>query len=108
MKKENHLKALPGDQVVSINDRKRLSKIQEQYPKLEIIIGKVVDGDEPVHLDMGDMDKQRTEIFDAATQSIFGERVDKLDRERRLPTTAILMLASFLAGIGACFLAYNL
>ena len=107
MSKET-LKALPGEQIVSINDRKRLDRIKEQYPKLEIIIGEVAAGDAPVHLNMGEMDKTRSEIFDAATESVFGNRVDKIEKDRTLPATGILMLISFLAGVGTCYLVYNL
>lgn len=107
MTKED-LKPLSGEQVVSINDRKRLDKIKQTYPKLEIIVGEVTEGDEAVKLNLNEMDDARNKIFDAATISVFGNRVDKLEKDRKLPATGILMLISFLAGVGTCFLAYNL
>ena len=99
---------LAGDQVISIDGRKRLGIIQQKYPKLEIIIGNVTDDDEPVSLDLAEMENSRSKIFDAATESILGNRVDRIEKHKGFPVTGILMIVSFLAGVGACFFVYNI
>ncbi len=108
MNKEKTLvSALPGEQIVSINNRTGLDKIKERFPNLGIIIGRAVEGDKPVSIDMSQMDTDRAKIFDAATKSIMGERVDRLDKPAKMPKF-VLMVACFLLGVGATLYFYNM
>ncbi len=95
-----------GVQVISINGRKTLDKIQEEFPKLEIIIGKANDDDKSVSLDLAEMEYTRANIFDAATKTILGERVDKLEKPVKLPKV-IYIIIGFLFGAAATFYFYN-
>lgn len=96
------------DEVVSINDRKKLNELQVKFPKLEIIIGKAEDDDKPISLDLAEMEHTRLKIFDAATESILGYRIDRLMKPRKEPIMAYVAIIGFLAGVAACFFVYNI
>lgn len=99
---------LPGIQLVSINERKKLNEIQVKYPKLEIIIGKANDDDKPVKLDLAQMDADRIKIFNSATEMVLGKRIDLLTKPMRTPIMAYVSIISFLVGVAACFFVYNI
>jgi hypothetical protein len=107
-KKDLSLIHSDSDEIVSINDRKKLNEIQEKFPKLEIIIGKATEDDKPISLDLAEMEHSRQRIFDAATVSIMGERIDRLMKPRKEPIMAYVAIIGFLAGVAACFYVYNI
>lgn len=87
-KAENLMIVETNDDVISINQRKKLGETQKQYPNLEIIIGgKDVNPEKsvPVSIDMAEMENTKNSIFDAATETIMGKRIDKLEKPRRFP-----------------------
>ena len=97
----------PDDGIISINNRKRLNKIKEKFPNIEIIMGELKDGDAPVKLDLGTMDKDRNDVINAATKSVLGDRIDNLNKPPKFPLPMVTGLIGFLLGVGACFLVYT-
>jgi hypothetical protein len=95
-------------QIVSINERSRLKDIQKEYPKLPVIIGAAEKTDKPAPMDLADMDHQRVKQVDSATESVLGKRVDKLERPQRHPTELYCLIIGFLAGVGSCYIFYNI
>ena len=106
--KTQELAIVSDTDIISVNCRKRLNDIQAKFPNLEIIIGAKTDDDKPVPIDMADMDHSRTAIFDAATETVLGKRVDKIQRSPKFPLSMVTGLAGFLLGVAACFLVYNI
>ena len=110
MKKENvNLKVIEGDDnIISVNDRKRLGGIQKEYPNMEIIIGEVTDTDKPVSLDLAEMESSKIQILDAATETILGKRVDRLEKPITFPLPAVMFVVGLMTGVVGCSLFYNL
>ena len=96
------------DSIISINNRKRLNVIREQYPNIEIIIGAALPEDKPVSIDLAEMEHTRQKIFDAATESVLGKRIDRLDKKTKFPMSMMAGLIGFLLGVAACFYVYNI
>jgi len=97
-----------GDEIISVNNRARLKDIKKQYPNLEIIIGKVEETDMPVALDLAEMEASKIQIFDAATETILGKRIDILEKPGQFPTNFIVSILSFMAGVATTFFVYNI
>ena len=100
-----------NEDVISINDRKRLDEIKKQYPKIQIIVGgKDVMSKKsiPVTIDLAEMEACRLKIIDAATESIYGTRMDRLDTSGGFPLPAVMFLVGFLVGVSATFFAYTI
>ena len=107
IKEKEGLKIIDGDEIISVNDRARLKGIQKQYPNLEIIIGEVSETDQPVSVDLAEMEASKIEILDAATDSILGKRVDRLEKPLQFPVPVKFMIA-FVAGAASCFFAMTI
>lgn len=102
------LKIIEGDEVISVNDRKRLLEMKKEYPNLEIILGKVEETDKPISLDLAEMESSRTKILDAATESIMGKRIDKLETPPKFPTNFVIAAVFFMLGVGVTYIFYNI
>jgi hypothetical protein len=96
------------DSVISINDRKKLGELEKKFPNMEIIIGKANNDDKPISLDLAEMEFSRQKTFDAATESIMGKRIDKMQKAPRFPLPMVTGLIGFLLGVAATFFAYNI
>ncbi len=105
---KKELEALPGNQLISINERKKLDLIKKEYPNIEIIIGETLDTDKPPKMDLAQMDGDRNSLINTATESVMGQRIDRLQRPTRFPFTGVMMMISFLVGIGTTVLVYNM
>jgi hypothetical protein len=97
-----------ADDIISVNDRKRLGEVKKKYPNMEIIVGKVTPEDKPVPLNLLQMEHDRQVIFDAATESVLGKRIDTLDKGSHFPIGGVMFIVGFLTGVGACFFVYNI
>jgi hypothetical protein len=104
MMKKDDLKIIDGDEIISVNDRARLKDIKKEYPNLEVIIGEVTEDDRPVSVDLAEMEASKIQIFDAATDSILGKRIDRLEKPIKFPVAVKYMIA-FLMGAASCFFA---
>lgn len=102
------IKPLPGPQLISINERNNLDSMKTKYPNLEIIYGKAEKDDKPVSLDLAEMENSMQRTFDAATISIFGERIDRFERPRKFPYSMVIWLVGFLTGVGATLFVYTI
>ena len=94
--------------VISVNARKRLNEIQKRFPNMEVIIGKREDHDKSVPVDMAGMEYDRTKIFDAATETVLGKRIDILEKPMRFPWQIVTAIIFYLGGFGTCYLIYNM
>ena len=72
-------------EIISINGGRSLEEIQKEYPNLEIIIGKATPEDKPIRLNLLEMEHDRAQIFDAATETVLGKRVDILEKPVKFP-----------------------
>lgn len=99
--------ALPGVQILSVNGRSKLDKIKKSFPNMPIVIGKAEKGDKYVPMNLAEMDHKRNNIIDAATTSVMGERVDKLDKPVKLPTNLIMLVFGIMIGVASTYYAYN-
>ena len=105
---EKDLHLITNDDVVSINDRKKLDKLKESFPNVEIIIGKVTENDKPVPLGLIDMEHDRQKIFDAATESVLGQRVDRLEKRVKFPMAFVTFVFGLMSGVALTYLAFNM
>jgi len=108
MKEKLNLQVIDGDDnIISVNDRKRLGVIQKDYPNLEIIIGEVTDDDKPISLDLAEMERSKIQILDAATETILGKRIDRLEKASNFPFPVVMFIVGLMTGVAGCALVYN-
>jgi len=86
------LSTFDSGEIVSVNGRDNMDEIKARYPKLEIIIGKATPEDKPVRLNLLQMEYERAQIFDAATDSILGKRIDRLEKDQPFPFSAVTFI----------------
>lgn len=96
------------DDVISINNRKKLGEVKKDYPNLPVIIGAPTENDVPVTLDLAEMEYSKTQIIDAATETITGKRIDRLEKPSQIPVHFIISAVSFIAGVAVTFFVYNI
>lgn len=96
-----------GTEIISINGARDLKELQTKYPKMEIIVGKVTPDDKPVPLNLVDMEADRQRIFDAATESVLGQRVEKLEKPVKFPLSAFTFVLGAMASAAVCLLMYG-
>jgi hypothetical protein len=97
--------------IYSINKRAELqsseAQLKKKFPKLQIVIGKLTPDDRPIPLSLLDMEKDRQNIFDAATETVLGKRVDLLEKPVKHPIQLYTYIIGLLSGVGLCYLFYN-
>lgn len=81
-----------GTEIISINGRNNLDTIQERYPNIEIIHGKASADDKPIKLNLLEMEYDKMEIIDAATETILGKRIDKLEKPVAFPFSGVMFV----------------
>ena len=94
-------------EVISINGARDLKSLQKKYPNLEIIIGKATPDDKPVPLNLVEMENDRTVILDAATTSVFGNRVEKLEKPVKFPLSAFTFVVGAMVSAAICLSIYG-
>jgi hypothetical protein len=80
-----------GTEIISINGRNDVMNIQDKYPNIEIIVGKA-NGDRPIKLNFPEMENDRREQIDAATETILGKRIDKLEKPVKFPFPGVMFI----------------
>ncbi len=86
-----------GTEIISVNGRDKLEELQGRYPNIEIVIGKATSDDKPVKMDLLEMEHDRNRVIDAATETVLGKRIDKLDKPVRFPLPAVTFVLGAMA-----------
>ena len=89
---EVYVNDFTGTEIISINGLDKIDELQKKYPKIEVIVGKATADDKPVKLDLLEMENSKKEIIDAATETVLGKRIDKLEKPSPFPFPAVMFL----------------
>jgi len=81
-----------GTEIISINGRGDLETVQERYPNIEIIHGKASADDKPIKLNLLEMEHDKMEVIDAATETVLGKRIDKLEKPVVFPFPGVMFV----------------
>ena len=98
---------LNNPEIISINGSRNIDDIQRKYPHLEVIIGKATSNDKPVPLNLVDMEEDRQRIFDAATETVLGKRVDILEKPVKFPLPAFTFMLGAMTAAAICLFMYG-
>lgn len=107
LESEEQVHDLTGSEVLSVNGRADIEKLQKRYPKIEVIVGKLESDDKPVKLDLVDMEHDRNRIIDAATETILGKRVDKIDKPIKFPFPLVTFVLGAMIAASVCMYIYG-